>query len=41
VSFDEIRARYYRTHRSINPKGIVAALPAESFEEPPGRDGLG
>ncbi len=41
VSFDEIRAHYYRTHHSINPKGIVAALPAESFEEPAERDGLG
>jgi glutathionyl-hydroquinone reductase len=41
VSFDEIRAHYYRTHLSINPKGIVAAIPAESFDEPAGRDGLG
>jgi glutathionyl-hydroquinone reductase len=41
VSFDEIRAHYYRTHLSINPKGIVAAIPAESFEEPAGRDWLG
>jgi glutathionyl-hydroquinone reductase len=40
VSFDETRAHYYRTHLSINPKGIVAALPAESFEEPAGRKGL-
>jgi putative glutathione S-transferase len=37
VSFDEIRAHYYRTHHQINPSGIVAALPAASFEEPPGR----
>ena len=34
VSFDEIRAHYYRTHPMINPSGIVAALPAASFEEP-------
>jgi len=34
VSFDEIRAHYYRTHPQINPSGIVAALPAASFEEP-------
>jgi putative glutathione S-transferase len=40
VCFDEIRAHYYRTHLSINPRGIVAALPAESFEEPAGREGL-
>ena len=37
VSFDEIRAHYYRTHPQINPTGIVAALPAASFEHPPGR----
>jgi putative glutathione S-transferase len=34
VSFDEIRAHYYRTHPQINPSRIVAALPAASFEEP-------
>jgi putative glutathione S-transferase len=34
VSFDEIRAHYYRTHPQINPSGIVAAMPAASFEEP-------
>jgi glutathionyl-hydroquinone reductase len=37
VSFDEIRAHYYRTHPQINPGGIVAALPAASFEEAHGR----
>jgi putative glutathione S-transferase len=37
VDFDEIRAHYYRTHPSINPHGIVAALPAASFDEPAGR----
>lgn len=37
VSFDEIRAHYYRTHPQINPTGIVAAPPAASFEEPHGR----
>ncbi len=34
VSFDEIRAHYYRTHPQLNPSRIVAALPATSFEEP-------
>jgi putative glutathione S-transferase len=34
VDFAEIRAHYYRTHPQINPSGIVAALPAASFEEP-------
>ncbi|MGH2877258.1 MAG: glutathione S-transferase family protein [Solirubrobacteraceae bacterium] len=37
VSFDEIRAHYYGTHQMINPTGIVAVLPAASFEEPHGR----
>jgi putative glutathione S-transferase len=37
VDFDEIRAHYYRTHPMINPSGLVAMLPAASFEEPPGR----
>jgi glutathionyl-hydroquinone reductase len=37
VSFDEIRAHYYRTHPQINPSRIVAAAPAASFEEPHGR----
>ena len=41
VSFDEIRAHYYRTHGTINPTGIVAVMPAESLEEPPGRERLG
>jgi putative glutathione S-transferase len=34
VDFAEIRAHYYRTHPQVNPSGIVAALPAASFEEP-------
>ncbi len=38
VSFDEIRAHYYGTHDSINPTGIVAAMPALDFEAPPGRE---
>jgi putative glutathione S-transferase len=37
VDFDEIRAHYYRTHPMINPSGLVAMLPAASFEEPAGR----
>jgi glutathionyl-hydroquinone reductase len=40
VSFDEIRAHYYRTHESINPNGIVAVMPALDFDEPPGRERL-
>jgi glutathionyl-hydroquinone reductase len=37
VSFDEIRAHYYRTHGEINPNGIVAVMPALDFDAPPGR----
>jgi putative glutathione S-transferase len=41
VDLDEIRDHYYRTQTSINPRGIVAAMPAMSFELPAGRAGLG
>ncbi len=41
VNFDEIRTHYYRTHPMINPSGIVAVRPAEDFEEPAQREGLG
>ncbi|MGI8506095.1 MAG: glutathione S-transferase family protein [Solirubrobacteraceae bacterium] len=41
VSFDEIRAHYYRTHPMINPSGLVAVMPAVSFEESAGRERLG
>jgi glutathionyl-hydroquinone reductase len=37
VSFDEIRAHYYRTHPMINPSGLVAVMPADDWDEPPGR----
>jgi putative glutathione S-transferase len=37
VSFDEIRAHYYRTHPMINPTGIVAKTPADDWAEPPRR----
>ena len=40
VSFDEIRAHYYRTHPQLNPSGLVAVLPAASFDDPPGRNHL-
>jgi putative glutathione S-transferase len=40
VSFDEIRAHYYRTHPSINPTGLVAAMPDLDFGAPPGREAL-
>jgi putative glutathione S-transferase len=37
VNFDEIRAHYYGTHQMINPSGLIAMLPAASFDEPAGR----
>ncbi|HEX3689733.1 MAG TPA: glutathione S-transferase C-terminal domain-containing protein [Solirubrobacteraceae bacterium] len=37
VSFDEIRSHYYGTHPMINPSGLVAVLPADDWNEPPGR----
>jgi glutathionyl-hydroquinone reductase len=37
VSFDEIRAHYYRTHPMINPSGLVAVMPADDWDEPAGR----
>jgi glutathionyl-hydroquinone reductase len=40
VSFDEIRAHYYRTHPMINPSGLVAVMPALDFEQPAGRERL-
>jgi glutathionyl-hydroquinone reductase len=40
VSFDEIRAHYYRTHPMINPSGLVAVQPAASFESPSRREHL-
>jgi glutathionyl-hydroquinone reductase len=40
VSFEEIRAHYYRTHPMINPTGIVAVMPALDFDAPPEREGL-
>jgi glutathionyl-hydroquinone reductase len=41
VDFDEIRRHYYLTHPMINPSGLVAVLPAASYDEPPGRESLG
>ena len=41
VDFDEIRRHYYLTHPMINPSGLVAVRPAESFDAPHGRESLG
>ena len=40
VSFEEIRAHYYRTHPMLNPSGLVAVMPALDFGAPPGRESL-
>ncbi len=40
VDFDEIRRHYYLTHPMINPSGLVAVRPAESFDAPHGRESL-
>jgi putative glutathione S-transferase len=37
VSFEEIRAHYYGTHAMINPSGLIAVMPAASWDEPAGR----
>ena len=40
VSFDEIRAHYYRTHSRLNPQHIVAVMPALDFDAPHHRHDL-
>jgi glutathionyl-hydroquinone reductase len=40
MSFEEIRTHYYCTHPSINPTGLIAMLPAASFEEAADRQDL-
>jgi putative glutathione S-transferase len=40
VNLTHIKDHYYRSHRTINPTGIVPAGPAVDFTEPHGRDRL-
>ncbi|MGH2883119.1 MAG: glutathione S-transferase family protein [Solirubrobacteraceae bacterium] len=40
VDFDEIRRHYYLTHPMINPSGLVAVRPAQSFDLPHGRESV-
>jgi putative glutathione S-transferase len=40
VSFEEIRAHYYRTHPEINPSGLVAVMPDLDFDAPARREHL-
>ncbi|HEY2601306.1 MAG TPA: glutathione S-transferase C-terminal domain-containing protein [Thermoleophilaceae bacterium] len=37
VRLDQIRAHYYKTHESINPKRFVAVMPDADFDAPHGR----
>jgi glutathionyl-hydroquinone reductase len=38
VSFEHIKNHYYRSHRTVNPAGIVPLGPELDFEAPHGRD---
>jgi glutathionyl-hydroquinone reductase len=40
VDFDEICRHYYLTHPMINPSGLVAVLPGQSFDLPHGRESV-
>jgi putative glutathione S-transferase len=41
VDMDHIKRHYYRTHRTLNPSGIVPLGPALAFDEPHRREALG
>jgi putative glutathione S-transferase len=41
VHLDHIKDHYYRSHRSINPTGVVPAGPEIDFTEPHGREAIG
>ena len=38
VDFDHIRTHYYRSHKTINPTGIISIGPWQDLNEPHGRD---
>jgi len=38
VDMEHIKGHYYRSHRQINPTGIVPAGPAQDFMQPHGRE---
>ena len=40
VNLEHIKDHYYRSHRTINPAGIVPAGPEIDFTKPHGRDRL-
>lgn len=38
VDFGHIRNHYYRSHKTINPTGIISVGPQQDLHEPHGRD---
>ena len=38
VDFDHIRTHYFRSHKTINPTGIISIGPWQDLDEPHGRD---
>lgn len=38
VNLDHIRHHYYRSHKTINPHGVISVGPAFNWDEPHGRD---
>jgi putative glutathione S-transferase len=38
VDFNHIRTHYYRSHKTINPTGIISIGPWQDLDEPHGRD---
>ncbi|MGM8832943.1 glutathione S-transferase family protein, partial [Enterobacter hormaechei subsp. steigerwaltii] len=38
VNFDHIRTHYFRSHKTINPTGIISIGPWQDLDEPHGRD---
>lgn len=38
VNIDHIRNHYYRSHKTINPTGIISTGPLQDLDEPHGRD---
>jgi len=40
VSFDHIKTHYYKSHRTINPTGVVPLGPEQNFSAPHGREVL-
>ncbi|MFN7104398.1 MAG: glutathione S-transferase C-terminal domain-containing protein, partial [Pseudorhizobium sp.] len=41
VHFDHIKQHYYRSHKTINPTGVVPVGPEMDLQAPHGREDLG